>query len=154
MTDRAAFSQDEWELIRSVPLVAGLAVARAAPSGLRGGIGELRTLVADIGRVTSGLTDTPLVAALVADHPRWHLSRLTGADTADPDQILSDAVDICAEAHTLVSDRATAEEAEQFRAWVLSIAHHVAAAHREDDRTECEDEIAAIEAIAAALRAA
>lgn len=152
MTDRRAFSQEEWELIRSVPLVAGLAVARATRSGLLGGVGELRTLLADIGRPSPGVADGTLVAAIVADRPQWHLSRLTGSDTADPAQILDDAVDLCTEARALVVERGTVEEAEQLRAWTLSIAHDVAAAHREDDRAESDGELAAITAIDAALR--
>lgn len=152
MTDQSAFSQDEWEAIRSVPLVAGLAVARATPSGVWGGLAELRTLVVGIGRAARD--ETGLVGAIVDDHPRWHLARLTGSDTADPDAILVDAVEICAEARAVIDERATPVEAERFRRWVGSIARKVATAYREDDRTASEQEVAAIQAIDAALRGA
>ncbi len=151
MTDRHPFSQDEWEAIRSVPLLAGLAVARAAPSGVRGGLSELRTLIVDIGRRGPDRPATPLVDAIIDDHPRWHLSRLSGSDTADPEQLLADAVGACAGAHELLETHIEPDDVAHFREWVLSIAHHVASTCREDDAAESAAEVAAIRQLREAL---
>ncbi len=151
MTDRHPFSQDEWETIRSVPLLAGLAVARAAPSGVRGGLAELRTLIVDIGRREPDRPATPLVDAVIDDHPRWHLSRLSGSDTGDPEQLLADAVGVCTDVHALLEGRVEPEDLVHFREWVLSIAHHVASTSREDDAAESAAEVAAISQLRKAL---
>ena len=132
MTDQRAFSQDEWETIRSTPLVAGLAVALATRSGIRGGLGELRTLLADIGRGDPGPGDTELVAAIIADHPRWHLSSMTGSDTTDPAAMLDRAVAACVTSRALLAERADPAELDQFHRWVVAIADDVAAACTED----------------------
>ena len=57
------------------------------------------------------------------------------------------------DAISLLEDKTTTEEVEDYKRFVLTLAHRVASAHREEGEAESEAELKAIETIESALSA-
>src|SRR6187401_976218 len=67
MTDKSSFTKDEWALLLESPMIAGMAITAADPSGLWG---LLKESFAGGGALTQAMTSTTtnaLVKAVVAD---------------------------------------------------------------------------------------
>ena len=143
MTTRAAFSPEEWTLVLEGPPSAGMIVVTAARGGmfretlaLSKAYVEARDLHGQ-----SELLDEIVAAKPKADHTKyrsWEELRNNGL------QHLRDAV-------ALLESKATAEEVDGYRRFVLTLANKVAAAHREDGQSVSRAEADAIEQIATAL---
>ena len=89
----------------------------------------------------SELLDEIVAAKPKADHTRYHSSRSFGTTDCG---ILRAAV-------TVLESKATDEEVDEYRRFVLALANRVAAAHREDGQSVSPAEAVAIEQIAGAL---
>ena len=118
MTTKSDFNADEWERVARAPALAGLMVMLAD----RGG--TIRESVA-LGRAYAEARrdgGSELIDQLVASPPQLD-PQSVGKPEGLPDQI-RDAV-------RLVEEKATPEEAEDYRQFVLRLADVVAHAHRE-----------------------
>jgi hypothetical protein len=145
MTSKADFADEEWKLILEAPPSAGLIVVTAQRGGM------LRETMA-IGKAyvearkehgASQLLDEIAAAKPERDHTRFHSAEeLKEAGL----QHLRDAV-------ALLEKKATAEEVEDYRKFVLSLAAKVANAHREGAQTVSDAERAALEEIKGSLGA-
>ncbi len=145
MTGKADFTQEEWDLILEGPPSAGIIVVTAQ----RGG--SFRESFA-IGRAyvearqqhgDSELLDEIVAARPERDHTRYHsVEELKQAGL----QHLRDAV-------ALLERKATPEEVEDYRRFILNLADRVAKAHREGGEQVSEAEQAAIKEISASLGA-
>lgn len=159
MSTKADYTAAEWSQLRSAPLMAGLVVTAASPSGP---IGVIREVFA-VGKVLAGVKShgdaNELVKALVAD--------LTAGGSAptppgelrgkSPEQVRSLALEQCRQAATAVGRKAKPKEAEGFRRWLLAIAQRVAEAAKEGGflgfggTAVSEQETAALKDLSAAL---
>src|SRR2546425_2810401 len=143
MTGKADFTQEEWDLILEGPPSAGIIVATAQRGGsFRESFAIGRAYVE--ARKQHG--DSELLDAIVAakperDHTRYHSAEeLKQAGL----QHLRDAVGV-------LGSKATPEEVEDYRRFVLTLADKVASAHREGGQAVSDAERAAIKEIAGAL---
>jgi hypothetical protein len=145
MTTKADFSPDEWKAVLEAPPTAGLIVITASHGG------TFRETVAMSKAYTearaqhgeSELLDEIVAAKPQVDHTRYHSAeelRDTGLGH------LRDAV-------ALVENKATKEECEDYRRFILAVANKVAAAHREAGQSVSPAEAQAIQQISAALGA-
>ena len=143
MTDKSAFTEEEWKAVLEGPPSAGMIVVTAG----RGG--TIRETLA-IGKAyvearkqhgASELLDAIVAAKPQIDHTRYHsygelkqhgLEHIRGAVAA-------------------LQDKATQEEVDGYRRFVVMLADTVASAHREDGVTISEPEKTAIADITAAL---
>jgi hypothetical protein len=145
MTSKADFTDGEWKLILEGPPSAGLLVVTAQRGGM------LRETMA-VGKAyvearqehgASQLLDEIAAAKPERDHTRFHSAEeLKEAGL----QHLRDAI-------ALLEKKATAEEVEDYRKFVLSLAAKVANAHREGAQTVSDAERAALEEIKGSLGA-
>ena len=145
MTAKAAFSPEEWKVVLEGPPSAGLIVITAARGGtFRETYAMSKAYVeARAEHGESELLDEITAAKPEADHTRYHSAeelRKAGLEH------ISDAV-------ALVQNKATAEELEEYRRFVLTLANKVAGAHREHGQSVSPAETDAIQAITAALGA-
>jgi len=143
MTTKSAFSPEEWKVVLEGPPSAGLIVITAARGGtFRETYAMSKAYVeARAEHGESELLDEITAAKHEADHTRYHSAeelRKAGLEH------ISDAV-------ALVQNKATAEELEEYRRFVLTLANKVAAAHREHGQSVSPAETDAIQAITAAL---
>jgi hypothetical protein len=145
MTNQDAFTADEWTLVREAPTSAGLIVVTASRGGtFRETFAMSKAYVearADHGK--SELLDEVVGSKPKTDHPHPH-SR---------EELTATALQHVRDAIALLESKATAEEVEDYRQFVLTLAGKVAAAHRENGQDVSPEEAAAIEAIRTALGA-
>lgn len=145
MTGRTAFSEEEWKTILEGPPSAGMIVVTAG----RGG--TIRETLA-IGKAysearqqhgRSELLDEIVSAKPEIDHTRYHSF----------EELKQHGLQHLADAVAVLQSKATPDEVDDYRGFVLGLAEKVASAHREDGVAVSPPEQAAIDEIAAALGA-
>ena len=117
MTTKADFNADDWERLAQAPAFAGLMVILAD----RGG--SFRESIA-VGKAYAAARregGSELLEQVVASPPHVHPKSIT------PDEL----AERVREAVTIVEQKATPEEAEEYRQFVLRVADVVAHAHKE-----------------------
>jgi len=143
MTGKAAFSEQEWKTILEGPPSAGMILVTAG----RGG--TIRETLA-IGKAyaearkqhgSSELLDEIIAAKPEIDHTRYHSFEELKEHGL---QHLRDAV-------AVLDAKATPDEVEDYRGFVVALAERVAHAHREDGVDVSPPEQAAIDEISASL---
>jgi hypothetical protein len=146
MTTKAAFSPDEWKVVLEGPPAAGLIVITAAHGGtFRETIAMSKAYAeARAEHGESELLDEIVSAKPKVDHTRYH----------SPEELRDNGLGHLRDAIALVESKATAEERDDYRRFVLSLANKVAAAHREHGQSVSPAEAAAIQQITEALGAA
>ena len=139
MSTKADFSAEEWKLVLKAPLMAGLAVVAASPSGPLGVLREMfavgklvnetKTQAEGAGGLSNSLLRS-LVAELASPDGRAQLdvSELRGVP---PPQLQSHALEACRAVAALVDRKATREEADGVKRWLVAIAQRTAEAAKE-----------------------
>jgi hypothetical protein len=145
MTTSAAFTTDEWRSVLEGPPTAGMMVVTAARGGMfRETIAMSKAYVeARSLHGRSELLDEIVAAKPKADHTRYR----------SPEELRENGLQHLQAARTLLESKATPEEVEGYRQFVLGVADKVANAHREDGQSVSAAEAEAIDQIAAALGA-
>ncbi|GID94129.1 hypothetical protein ACFQFC_09285 [Amorphoplanes digitatis] len=145
MTTKSAFTPEEWKSVLEGPPTAGLIVITASRGGtFRETIAMSKAyLDARALHGESELLDEIAAAKPQADHTRYRSFEEMKEHGL---QHLRDAV-------ALLEGKATPEEVDAYRRFVLALADKVAEAHREHGQSVSPDEAAAIEQISAALGA-
>jgi hypothetical protein len=143
MTGKADFTEEEWKLLLEGPPSAGLIVVSAQRGGTfreAFAIGKAYT-EARKQHGDSELLDEIVAAKPERDHTRYHsYEELKQAGL----QHLRDAV-------ALLGQKATPEEVDDYRRFVLDLSGRVANAHREGGQQVSDAERAAIDEISASL---
>jgi hypothetical protein len=143
MTAKADFTEEEWELILEGPPSAGMIVITAQRGGTFRESFALAKAYVEARKEHGGseLVDEIVAAKPERDHTRYHSAEELKQHGL---QHLKDAV-------ALLEQKATAEEVEDYKRFVLTLADKVANAHREDGVNVSDAERAAIEEISAAM---
>jgi hypothetical protein len=144
VTTKAAFSPSEWQLVLEGPPSAGLLVITASHGGMfRETIALSKAYVE--ARAQHG--ESELLDEIVAEKPRME----HGGKVHNPEQLRDSALGCLTDATTLLADKATAEERDDYQRFVLAVANKVAAAHREGGKQVSPAEEQAIADITIAL---
>jgi hypothetical protein len=143
MTTKDAFSPEEWGVVLEGPPTAGMIVVTAARGGMFRETLAMSKAYVEARELhgQSELLDEIVAAKPKADHTRYRSF----------DELRDHGVQHLREAVALLASKATAEEVDDYRRFVLTVANKVAAAHREDGQSVSPSEAAAIDQIAAAL---
>ena len=143
MTTKAAFTPEEWTTVREGPTTAGMIVITAAHGGMFRESFAMSKAYAEA-RAQHG--ESELLDEIVAAKPHVDHSRYHSAEELKEHGLahLRDAV-------ALLEGKATAEETDDYRRFVLTLANKVAAAHREHGQAVSPAEAEAIQQITAAL---
>ena len=143
MTGKADFTQDEWQVVLEGPPSAGMIVVTAQRGGtFRETIAIAKAYVeARQQHGESELLDEIVSAKPETDHTRYHSAEELKEHGL---QHLRDAV-------KLLERKASPEELDDYKRFVLNLANKVASAHREDGERVSAAEQAAIAEIAASL---
>ncbi len=163
MTKRSVFTPEEWWLLKETPLQAGAAVMVAVESGL-GTLQEIAANATGLASARDLFPSNELIAALVApgsdpDEYKPSPRETAGANRAAREaEITADALAHCARVADVLDRKATAQEAREYKMWIMSIGGDVAAAAKEGGvlgigaKAINEKEIAMLQQIAQALR--
>ena len=145
MTTKDAFSPEEWKVVLEGPPTAGLIVITAAHGGtFRETIAMSKAYAEARGEHgDSELLDEIVSAKPKLEHTRYH----------SPEELRDSGLGHLRDAMALLGSKATAEERDDYRRFVLALADKVAAAHREHGQSVSPEEAQAIKQITEALGA-
>jgi hypothetical protein len=143
VTTKAAFTDEEWETVLEGPTSAGMMVVMASRGGtFRETFAMSKAYVearSDHGQ--SELLDEIVSVKPKADHAKAHSS----------EELREHNLDLIRSAVAVVAAKATPQELEDYRTFVMTLVDKVAAAHREDGQDVSPPEAEAIRAISDAL---
>jgi hypothetical protein len=145
MTTKSDFTAEEWQLILEAPPSAGMIVVTAQRGGsFRESIAMAKAYVeARQQHGESELLDEIVAAKPERDHTHYH----------SPDELKQSGLTHLRESVALLERKATPEEVDDYRKFIVTLSHKVAAAHREHGVDISESEQAAIDDITGALGA-
>ncbi len=129
MSGKADFSVDEWDLLRSAPLMASVLVVAASPSGPLGIVKESTAAGKMILQAVS-TAQTPLLKTLAEDL-QAKMSIPTPPAGATPAQIQAASAEILKRTSERLAQKATPEEATEFKEWLVKVAQATAEATKE-----------------------
>jgi hypothetical protein len=143
MTGKADFTQEEWDLVLEAPPIAGLIVVTAQGGGTIRESFAMGKAYTEARRQhgESQLLDEVVNTKPEIDRKRYH----------SVDELRTQGLERLRQAVALLEQKASADEVEGYRRFVLALADKVAAAHREGDVSVSPAEHAAIDEISAAL---
>jgi len=144
MTGRAAFTDEEWELLREAPATAGLVVLTAEGGGT---FRETFALAKAYTEARKQHGKSELLDDLVAAGPK------SGDRFQTKEEVRKRGLEQVREAGALLRSKATPEDAEGYRAFVISLGERVAEAHKEGGQQVSERERAVLGEIEASLAA-
>jgi len=143
MTTKEAFSPEEWKTVLEAPTSAGMIVVTAAHGGT---FKETFAMSKAYIEARSEHGQSELLDEIVAtkpktDHTFYH----------SHDELKTNALRHISDAVALLEKKATPEEVEGYKKFVLTLANKVAAAHREEGQSVDPAEAEAIQEIRVAL---
>jgi head-tail adaptor len=146
MTAKADFTEQEWEQVLEGPTSAGMLVITAQRGGT---IRETVSMAKAYAEARQQHGQSELLDAIVSakpeiDHTRYH----------SPEELKQHTIAHLRDAVSLLQDKATAQELDEYKRFTVALAERVAAAHRENGRDQdpvSDAEKAAITEIVEAL---
>jgi hypothetical protein len=136
MADKSAFTKDEWTLLLKSPIIAGMAITAAEPSGLWGLLKESFASGVALTRVATDAHANDLIKAVVADFTTSEgrsaaRDGLTSEFARDkPAEIKTKSVASLHQVATLLAAKAPGDAAA-FKGWLREISQHTAEAASE-----------------------
>ncbi len=145
MTTKSDFTTEEWKLILEAPPSAGMIVVTAQRGGsFRETIAIAKAYVeARKQHGESELLDEIVAAKPERDHTHYH----------SPEELKQHGLQHLRDSVALLGRKATPEEVDEYRRFIVTLSQRVAAAHREHGQEVSESEQAAINDITGALNA-
>ena len=143
MTGKADFTEDEWKLVLEAPPSAGLIVVTAQKGGTFRETIAMAKAYAEARQQhgESELLDEIAAGKPERDHTHYH----------SPDELKQGGLQHLRDAVALLETKATADEVNEYRRFVLTLADKVANAHREHGQAVSDAEQQAINEITEAL---
>jgi hypothetical protein len=143
MTSKSDFTAEEWQLILEAPPSAGLIVVTAQRGGsFRETVAMAKAYVeARKQHGKSELLDDIVAAKPERDHAHYHSA----------EELKQHGLQHLRESVALLEKKATPEEVEEYRRFIVTLSQKVAAAHREHGQDVSESEQAAINDVTEAL---
>jgi len=129
MSTKADYSADEWDLLRTAPMMAAIMVVTASPSGPVGLVKESAAASKMILEAAAS-ANTPLLKSLAEDMES-SLSIPKAPPGASPAAVQSAATEILRRTSELLGNKAAPEEATETKQWLAQIAQKTAEAAKE-----------------------
>ena len=146
MTTKAAFTPEEWTVVLEGPPTAGMIVITAGHGGM---VRETIAMSKAFAEARAQHGESELLDEIVAAKPQMEHTRYGSAE-----ELRENGLGHLRSAVALLEGKATAEELDDYRRFVLALANKVAAAHKEGGQSVSPAEAEAIQQITAALGAA
>jgi hypothetical protein len=133
MTSKADFSEEEWTRLERAPFIAGMAISLADPGGPIEAVKETAATLKTVTRVAENGGRGELVDALARDVAAGLRERRNPLSGYKPKGATAgvEILDELRAVNRIVSEKASPEEAEAFRAWLLEAAKEAADAAKE-----------------------
>ncbi len=129
MSTKADFTADDWDLLRTAPMMASVLVVSASPSGP---VGLVQESAAASRMILEAATtaQTPLLQSLTEDM-KTTMSIPKAPAGATVEAIQAAAAEILRRTSALLAEKATPEEAAELKQWLVRIAQATAEATKE-----------------------
>ena len=131
MTSKATFTDDEWDRVRRAPIVAGMAITIADPGGP---IEISKEMMATLRAATVPPSQEELLAAVALDIQALAQQKQNPARNFKPTSAAtagSEILDELRAVDAIVAEKATPEETQAFRGWLVVAAQAAADAAKE-----------------------
>jgi len=145
MTGKSAFTDEEWQAVLEGPPTAALPVVTAERGG---SFRESFALARAYAEARQQHGESELLDEIVSAKPEFDRHRY-----GNPATLAAEGLERVREAVAAVETKATPEELEDYRAFVLSLAKRVAEAHKEGGESISPAEQAALDRIQGAIAA-
>jgi hypothetical protein len=146
MTGKADFTEEEWETVLEGPPSAGIIVSTAQRGGT---FRESFSMAKAYSEARGQAGESQLLDQIASSKPKVDRARERSVE-----ELKEHHLALLREAIALVEGRASPEEVEDYKGFILGLAERVAAAKEEGDEPVSEAERAAIGEVAAAIGAA
>jgi hypothetical protein len=143
MTGKADFAPEEWERVLQGPPTAGMIVITAQRGGT---FRETLAMGKSYAEARQRHGESELLDEIASARPEVDRTRYRS-----PDDLRAHGLEHLRETVALLENKATPEEVDAYRKFVLSLADRVASAHREGDSAISDAEQTAIDEISSAL---
>jgi hypothetical protein len=143
MTSKADFTDEEWKLLRQAPTSAGMLVITAHRGGT---IRESFSMAKAYTEARREHGASQLLDDLVSEKPEVDRTRFSSEE-----ELKANLLQHVRDAVRLLNDKASPEEVDECRRFVLTLANRVAEAHREHGEQVSPEERQAVEEISQAL---
>ena len=131
MTSKATFTDDEWDRVLRAPIVAGMAITIADPGGP---IEISKEMMATLRAATVPPSQEELLAAVALDIQAMVQQKQNPARNFKPTSAATAGTEILDELRAvdaIVAEKATPEETQAFRGWLVMAAQAAADAAKE-----------------------
>jgi hypothetical protein len=131
MTSKASFTDEEWERLLRAPMVAGMAITIADPGGP---IEISKEMMATVRAATVPPSREELLAAVALDIQALMNQKQNPARNFKPTSAATAGTEILDELRavdTIIAEKATPEETQAFRGWLVVAAQAAADAAKE-----------------------
>ncbi len=143
MTGKSAFTEEEWQAVLEGPPVAGMLVLTAERGG---SFRESFALAKAYSEARGQHGESEVLDEIVAAKPEFDRHKY-----GTPEKLTQEGMQSLRDAVAALESKATPEEVEGYRSFVLALARRVAAAHKESGESVSPAEQAALDQLAAAL---
>ena len=145
MTGKSAFTEEEWQAVLEGPPIAGMVVLTAERGG---SFRESFALAKAYAEARQEHGESEVLDEIVAAKPEFDRHRY-----GSPEALQGAGLQRLRDAAAALEAKATPEEVDAYRGFVLELARRVAAAHKEHGESVSENEQAALATIAETLGA-
>lgn len=135
MSRKEDYTSEQWQLLLDVPPLVGTSVMMAGSSGL-GTVKEAFAIASGVLAARHGYEGNELIEGLIQgrlkEGDRSEVERFSNQYRGmKSEQVLEATLQKCESAVSLLSEKATDEEAQQFKEWTMSVGQKVAEAAKE-----------------------
>jgi hypothetical protein len=133
MTTKADFTDEEWMRLERAPIVAGMAISLADPGGPIEAVKESVAAIRAVAEAAQSGGGGELVDSVATSFAEKAKQRQSPLGDFKPRGAMAgqEILDELQAVNALVTERATSEEAEAFREWLLTVAKRVSEAAKE-----------------------
>lgn len=132
MSVKDKFTPDEWKGLLKAPMLAGYAVAGAAPSKQEDFVREMAAVAEGVIEGEHRASKDSLLGAVIADIVANAEDERRGqTEKLSPDEVKGRALETCRAVAAVLETKVSPEEAYEYKRWVLVVAEKVAAAAKE-----------------------
>ena len=131
MARKSDFTTEEWKMIVAAAPMVGLAVTCASPNGPWGVLKEMLSMGMAMAEMLQKGSSNPLIAELAADLKERQTKPEPPQGIKDPEQAKELALNHIRAVNDIVSRKAKADEADEFKKWLLAVGERVAEASNE-----------------------
>ena len=131
MARKTDFTTEEWKMIVAAAPMVGLAVTCASPSGPWGVLKEMLSMGMAMAEMLQKGSSNPLIAELAADLKERQTKPEPPQGIKDPEQAKELALNHIRAVNDIVGRKDKADEADEFKKWLLAVGERVAEASNE-----------------------